>query len=189
MIFPPRFTQGNGFRFCTKAAAGNWPIDLFGGQARMSETTPEASVAQKIERTKQCSKRVNVRVPIRISTIDPEKDPETGKLYFYTSEEVSANISRGGAFVATPEPIDPGRRVLIEIEIPNGPNIQTIGRVVWKRLDPSKTEANPARRSGIGIQFMGGRPDLLNELDRFINLAAPRRSKISEFSSPNSPST
>lgn len=155
----------------------------------MSETTPEASVAKPIERAKQCSKRVNLRVPIRISTIDPEKDPETGKLYFYTSQEVSANISRGGAFVATPEPIDPGRRVLVEIEIPNGSNIQTIGRVVWKRVNPLKTEVNPARRSGIGIQFTGGRPDLLNELDRYIKLAAPRRSKNSDFSSPNSPST
>lgn len=155
----------------------------------MNETTPEASVATQTVRAKQHSRRANIRVPIRISTIDPEKDPETGKLYFYTSQEVSANISRGGAFVATPEPIDPGRRVLVEIEIPNGPNIQTIGRVVWKRIDPGKADANPNRRSGIGIQFMGGRPDLLNELDRFVNQAAPRRSKAAEFAPPRSPST
>ena len=157
----------------------------------MSETTPEtsASTQTQTERAKQGSKRANIRVPIRISTIDPEKDPETGKLYFYTSQEVSANISRGGAFVATPEPIDPGRRVLVEIDIPNGSNIQTIGRVVWKRINPAKAEANPAQRTGIGIQFTGGRPDLLNELDRFINLSRPRRSKAGEFPLPNPPST
>jgi Tfp pilus assembly protein PilZ len=155
----------------------------------MSETTPEVSAAPPIHRTKQRTKRANVRVPIRISTIDPEKDPETGKLYFYTSQEVSANISRGGAFVATPEPIDPGRRVLVEIDIPNGSNIQTIGRVVWKRIDPTMAESSPAGRTGIGIQFTGGRPDLLNELDRFINLTGPRRSKTSDFAPPNSPAT
>jgi Tfp pilus assembly protein PilZ len=141
------------------------------------------------EMTPQRSKRANLRIPIRISTIDPEKDPETGKLYFYTSEEYSANISRGGAFVATPEPIDPGRRVLVEIDIPNGSNIQTIGRVVWKHLAIGSGEATANRRSGIGIQFTGGRPDLLNELDRFISLAAPRRSAASGYAPPNSPST
>lgn len=155
----------------------------------MTDTTPEALITPQIERAKQCSKRANLRVPIRISTIDPEKDPETGKLYFYTSQEVSANISRGGAFVATPEPIDPGRRVLVEIEIPNGSNIQTIGRVIWKRVSSSRAGANPTGRSGIGIQFTGGRPDLLNELDRFINLAVPRRSKASDFAPPHSPTT
>ena len=155
----------------------------------MNESTPKASVAKRIERVKQRSKRASVRVPIRISTIDPQLDPETGKLYFYTSQEVSANISRGGAFVATPDPIDPGRRVLVEIDIPNGSNIQTIGRVVWKRIDPLNKETHPARRTGFGIQFTGGRPDLLNELDRFINLALPRRSKASDFSRPKSAST
>ncbi len=157
----------------------------------MSETIPdaEASVVAKIERTKQRYKRANLRVPIRISTIDPEKDPETGRLYFYTSEEVSANISRGGAFVATPEPIDPGRRLLVEIDIPNGSSIQTIGRVVWKRVAAGRAEAAATKRPGIGIQFTGGRPDLFSELDRFIKRATLRRSKASEFTSTNSPST
>ena len=157
----------------------------------MDETTPESetSTVSEIERTMQRNKRVNVRVPIRISTIDPEKDPETGKLYFFTSDEYSANISRGGAFVTISEPIDPGRRVLVEIDIPDGSSIQAIGRVVWKSIGTGKSDAASKRRPGIGVQFTSGRPDLFNELDRYINLTARRRSKTSELGSTSQPST
>ncbi|MCP4036013.1 MAG: PilZ domain-containing protein [bacterium] len=159
----------------------------------MSEPTPdsEAAVVADLERAKQEHRRVSVRVPIRISTIDPDKDPKTGKLYFFTSEELSANISRGGAFVATPEDIDPGRRVLVEIDIPNGSNIQTLGRVVWKRVGTGagQAETSPRARSGIGIQFMGGRPELLNELDRYITATSRRRPASNELGTANQPQT
>jgi Tfp pilus assembly protein PilZ len=132
----------------------------------------------------QGSKRVDVRVPIRISTIDPEK----GKLYFFTAEEYSSNISRGGAFITTPEPIDPGRRVLVEIDIPSGSSIQTIGRVVWNRIAPISAETPAKSRPGIGIQFIGGRPDLLNELDRYLNSKTRRHtSKPAEIGKSNQP--
>lgn len=153
----------------------------------MSETGPESDrdVVSRIETINKSSKRVNVRVPIRISTIDPEKDPETGKLYFFTAEEFSANISRSGAFVHTPEPIDPGRRVLVEIDIPSGSSIQTLGRVVWKRIGQPSTDTSTPSRSGIGIQFTGGRPDLLNELDRYLNAKARRAKRLAANLGPS----
>ncbi|MDP6979642.1 MAG: PilZ domain-containing protein [Myxococcota bacterium] len=143
----------------------------------MSESTPEVreAVVAEIEQKKQEHRRVNVRVPIRISTVDPERDHRTGKLYFFTSDEVSANISRGGAFVATPEDLEPGRRVLVEIDIPNGSNIQTLGRVVWKRLGNGRVDVSPATRPGVGIEFTGDRSDQLSELDRYITGASRRR--------------
>ena len=64
--------------------------------------------------------RLSVRVPVRISSIDPEFDPTTGKPFFYTSEEVCLNLSRGGAFVATGDGIAPGRRLLVELDLPDG---------------------------------------------------------------------
>lgn len=147
----------------------------------MSEPTanPDSVAVAGMQRTKQLNKRVSVRIPIRISTIDPEMDPKTGKLFFFTSDEFSANVSRSGAFVTTPEPIDPGRRMLVEIDIPNGSSVQIIGRVVWKTLGGSSSDpsARP-QRTGIGIQFTSGRPDLFNELDRYIALAGRRRSQV-----------
>ncbi len=143
----------------------------------MSESTPEAeeAVVAEIEEKQQQHRRVSVRVPIRISTVDPDRDARSGKLYFFTSDEVSANISRSGAFVATPENLEPGRRVLVEIGIPNGSNIQTLGRVVWKRLGSGRVDVSPATRPGVGIEFTGGRSDQLNELDRYITSASRRR--------------
>ena len=103
---------------------------------------------------------------VRISTIDPETDPTTGKPYFRTSEETCANVSRGGTFVETRDPIAPGRRLLLEIDIPGGPPIQTIGRVAWTRtvLEPS----GGSQGSGFGIEFMGGSPEHLSKLHAFV---------------------
>lgn len=153
----------------------------------MSETTTSAdsAAAAVIHRVKQVNKRLNVRIPVRISTIDPERDPATGKLFFFTADEFSANVSRGGAFVATPELIDPGRRVLVEIDIPNGSSLQAVGRVVWKRLAKPDAETPAGQRAGIGIQFTSGRPDLFNELDRYINLAVRRRNSAKALNRTN----
>ncbi len=129
----------------------------------------------------QRHRRVSIRVPIRISTIDPEKDPSTGKLFFFTSDEFSADISRGGVFVVTPEPIEPGRRLLVEVEIPGGSNIQTIGRVVWKRIETGQAGASPRDRHGVGVQFTSGRPDLFNELERYVEKQAGRRRGVSKI--------
>ncbi len=114
----------------------------------------------------QGDERVPVQVTVRISTIDPETDPTTGKPYFRTSEETCANVSRGGTFVVTRDPIAPGRRLLLEIDIPGGPPIQTIGRVAWTRtvIEPS----GGSNGSGFGIEFMGGSPEHLSQLQAFV---------------------
>ena len=117
--------------------------------------------------------RVPVEVSVRISTIDPEIDPTTGKLYFRSSEETCANVSRGGTFVQTRDPIEPGRRILLEIDIPDGPSIQTIGRVAWTRtvMEPS----GESTRSGFGIEFTGGAPEQLSQLEEFLGRKERRR--------------
>ena len=81
-------------------------------------------------------RRVQVSVGIRISTIDPETDPATGRPYFRTSEETCANVSRGGAYVETTEAISPGRRLLLEIELPGGASLDV----------PAETLARPVAR-------------------------------------------
>ena len=63
----------------------------------------------------QRHRRASVRLTVRISTIDPEIDEETGKPYFRTSEELCQNLSRGGAFLMTDETLSPGRRLLVEL--------------------------------------------------------------------------
>jgi Tfp pilus assembly protein PilZ len=114
--------------------------------------------------------RVNVRIRARISTIDAETDPFSGKSFFRTSDETCANVSRGGAFVPMRETIPPGRRVLVELELPGGQQVQTIGRVAWTRTAiAAEMPAGKGRASGIGIQFVASTRDDLVALERFVD--------------------
>jgi len=86
--------------------------------------------------------------------------------------------------VLSPEPIAPGRRLLLELDIPDGPSIQAMGRVAWTRtvLEPSGEDsgssdsADSARStsslsstdSGFGIEFLGGSPEHLSRLEAFL---------------------
>jgi len=111
--------------------------------------------------------RVPLALSIRVSTIDPETDPWTGRPFFRSSQELCANLSRGGAFVRTREPFSAGRRLLIELELPDGRPLEAVGRVAWTRV-----VLRPAGRSdeetGVGIEFLGGVPDELARLEELL---------------------
>ncbi len=81
--------------------------------------------------------RLAVRVPVRLSTIDPEPDPGTGRPFFRTSDDTCANLSHGGLFIQTDEPLMPGRRLLIEVRLPDGQPVEVVGRVAWVRRTPT----------------------------------------------------
>lgn len=89
--------------------------------------------------------RLAVRVPVRLSTIDPEPDPGTGRPFFRTSDDTCANLSHGGLFIQTDEPLTPGRRLLIEVRLPDGQPVEVVGRVAWVRRTAAR--ASPAERS------------------------------------------
>lgn len=109
--------------------------------------------------------RVAVHVPVRVSTIDPETDPRTGRPYFRATREYCANLSRGGAFIRTTDPLSPGRRVLVEIHVPNREPIETVGRVAW-----SKTVLSPSGRDegGVGVEFLGGNEEARAALETYL---------------------
>ena len=119
--------------------------------------------------------RVSTDAPVRISTIEPERDPWTGRPFFRASQETCANVSRGGAFVKTCEPLDPGRRLLVEVHLPTGVPLEAIGRVAWtKRV---MTPHARAAESGIGIEFIGGASDQFAALEDYILALADRASE------------
>ena len=114
-------------------------------------------------------RRIPATFPVRISTIEPERDPWTGRNYFRTSQDSCANLSRGGAFVHTTELLLPGRRVLIELQLPNGSQVEAVGRVAWTKRAVTSKRAQPD--SGVGVEFLGGAADQLAALEDFINKA------------------
>jgi uncharacterized protein (TIGR02266 family) len=110
--------------------------------------------------------RVPTSLPVRVSTIEPERDPWTGRPFFRASRETCANVSRGGVYVRTGEPLTPGRRVLLELELPGGRPLEAIGRVAWQRrvMTPPGGEGE----CGVGVEFLGAASDQISALEDFI---------------------
>lgn len=117
--------------------------------------------------TSRRHRRIPVHVAVRISTIDPETDPRTGRPYFRDTREYVANLSRGGAFIRTNDPPSPGRRVLVQIHVPDGEPIETIGRIAWSRkvLAPN----GDSEDGGAGVEFLAEKP-LLEQIGRALDL-------------------
>jgi uncharacterized protein (TIGR02266 family) len=119
--------------------------------------------------TRRRHRRVHTAFPVRISTIEPERDSYTGRPFFRASHEVCANVSRGGAFVQTREPLDPGRRLLVEVHLPGGRPLEAIGRVAWTKRIMAPNPGDP--ESGIGIEFIGGSAEQFAALEDYIETA------------------
>ena len=111
--------------------------------------------------------RISTEVSVRISTIEPERDPWTGRPFFRASKEVCANVSHGGVFVKTNEPLTPGKRLLIEVQLPDSFRLEAIGRVAWTKriMTPDSIDGE----SGIGIEFIGGASEQFAALDGYIH--------------------
>ncbi len=111
--------------------------------------------------------RIAAGIAVRISSIEPERDPWTGRPFFRSLQETCENVSRGGVFVKTDEPFDPGRRLLVEIKLPTGQPLEAIGRVAWVKQTVS---ANPRDNvSGVGIEFLGAASEHFEALEAYIN--------------------
>jgi uncharacterized protein (TIGR02266 family) len=111
--------------------------------------------------------RVDVALAVRISTIDPETDPRTGRPFFRATREVCANLSRGGVFIKTADPPSTGRRVLLELHFPDGRPLEAVGRVAWSKMimgPNGEREVN-----GVGVEFLGAAPDQLDALRSFLD--------------------
>ena len=121
------------------------------------------------DRTRRVYPRAEVRLQARISTVSPQTDPSTGQVYFRSSDETCENVSRQGAFVATLEPILEGQQLLIEIDLPTGEEVSSLGRVCWSRARlPS--EADP-RRPGFGVEFVRGSRKNYHLFERYVEEA------------------
>ena len=117
--------------------------------------------------------RIEAEIPVRVSTIDADRDPWTGRPYFRSSQETCANLSRGGVFVRTGELLEPGRRVLIEISLPNGAQVEAIGRVAWTKRTLAR--GGPHVDTGVGIEFLGGASSQLSAIEDFVARRDPGR--------------
>lgn len=93
----------------------------------------------------QKNKRRTVRAPLIVEKIPCGDGYKT--LFGYAK-----NVSRGGLFIATVKPREPGERFLIELTLPTKPpdKVRCQCEVVWKRLFKRKDQHEP----GMGLRFL-----------------------------------
>jgi uncharacterized protein (TIGR02266 family) len=96
-------------------------------------------------------RRRTVRAIARIEVFDKGARRERVPLY------VSGNVSSGGIFLITQEPIALGTNLKISFTLPGDDRpIEAMGQVIWQRNERSA----PDRQPGMGVQFMAiGRED------------------------------
>ena len=80
----------------------------------------------------------------------------------------TANISRGGAFIHTPHPLDLEEEFLLKLKIPDGGEPMEVRcRVVWMNRYGKAREGLP---HGMGVRFVGLRDDLRRRIEEFIEM-------------------
>ena len=75
----------------------------------------------------------------------------------------SVDLSRGGIFISTPEPLNNGSEVNLSIHLPGHGEVEVKGIVKWIRADESDSE-----KAGMGIEFVNLSTDLKKKLDEVI---------------------
>ena len=104
------------------------------------------SESEKTEYTdEQKNKRRAVRAPLIVEKIPCGDGYKT--LFGYAK-----NVSRGGLFISTVKPREPGEKFLIELTLPTKPpcKIRCQCQVVWKHLFKRKDQQEP----GMGLRFL-----------------------------------
>lgn len=131
--------------------------------------------------------RVAMAVPVRVSTVDPEIDPTTGKSFFRSAEETTANLSKGGAYLRSWEPLAAGRRVIVTIEQSSSEELQLSARVVWTRRELRPSSSEPLEEPGYGVEFYGASEREIACLDRLIDSLAGNSPSVhaSNLPTPN----
>ena len=75
----------------------------------------------------------------------------------------SVDLSRGGIFISTPEPLINGSEVSLSIHLPEHGEIEIKGIVKWIRSDETGSD-----KAGMGIEFVNINSELKKKLDDLI---------------------
>jgi len=76
----------------------------------------------------------------------------------------SVDVSRGGIFISTPEPISNGSTVNLTIMLPGNGEVEVQGVVRWVREDESDSG-----KAGMGIEFVNVPGDVTRKLEGLLD--------------------
>jgi uncharacterized protein (TIGR02266 family) len=85
--------------------------------------------------------------------------------HFYTG--LSLDVSTGGVFVATYQPLEPGTPVRLFFVLPEGQSVEVAGVVRWTRLSGGDTPP------GMGVAFDEVTDEAQQAIERFCSQRAP----------------
>jgi len=107
-------------------------------------------------RDRRCFTRAHLK-----AQIDWEKDLNEYSGY-------TENISEGGVFIATPNPLPLGEPMEIKMELYDGTKVVLRARVAWNR--PATDEEMP----GMGLQFIDPPQDLVARIRSYVESGDPQ---------------
>lgn len=144
----------------------------------MSGWRQARTAQQKFPRQATC-------VAVRISTVDPEVDPDSGEPFFRSTEATTANLSRGGVFVHSWEPLSAGRRVIVALDLPSGGELTLFGNVVWTRRRLESRKEGALEAPGYGIEFVGVTRAEQAAVQQILDAAQDARPSIPDTATPS----
>ncbi|MBM4383369.1 MAG: PilZ domain-containing protein [Deltaproteobacteria bacterium] len=107
--------------------------------------------------------RVDLEARVQVTSLEPLRDPATGVPVSWDTDELCATLSVGGAFIPTADPPPPGNRLLLQIHLPSGESIETVGRVAWTRYPLGE-----AHQPGVGVEFVTPTGEARGALERLL---------------------
>ncbi|MBW1809886.1 MAG: PilZ domain-containing protein [Deltaproteobacteria bacterium] len=109
----------------------------------------------------QANERKNLRTPLIVLRMKLESK---GNTFFGYAK----NISRGGMFISSINPQEPGAQFKVEFPLPEPFNstIKCACEVVWKRLWEPKTKYEP----GMGLKFLDLSNDSADKIDSWVKM-------------------
>ncbi len=81
----------------------------------------------------------------------------------YASFSSTVDLSKGGIFISTPEPLGNGSNVNLLLHIPGHGELELKGVVKWVRPDESEST-----KAGMGIEFVNVPGELKKKIDEFL---------------------
>ncbi|MCK4536925.1 MAG: PilZ domain-containing protein [Desulfuromonadales bacterium] len=119
----------------------------------MDQDTPLEYTAE------QQSRRNNLRAPLIVENVHCDDGQKTFFGY-------AKNISRGGLFIGTVKPREPGDRFKIEITLPTPTKLtfHSTCEVIWKRHFERKSSLEP----GMGLKFIDLPENIATEIDEWV---------------------
>lgn len=128
---------------------------------KKSEEAMQRSHRDSVHRPRSEAKGAEHRIATRERTL-LEIEYEASRSFI---SEFALNVSRGGMFIATQQPLDEGEEFLLRFSLPDSARpIELRARVMWANRQDKKSNLIP----GMGVAFIDLSDDKRAQIERYV---------------------